>query len=85
MNQKWIKVIEYFRTFLLVAFALPIMAQYFNWFKDSDFFTKDKLDTLKNIAILLYILVYIIELRIKLRHKDNEIARLKTLLLQYEK
>ncbi|MBO3117905.1 hypothetical protein J4050_14205 [Winogradskyella sp. DF17] len=85
MNWKWIKIIEYFRTALLLAFAFPIIAQYFHWIKDSEFFTKDKLEDIKNIAILLYIIVYIIELRVKLKYKDNEIANLKTRLLHYEK
>jgi Ca2+/H+ antiporter len=85
MSEKWLKISEHLRTVLLLAFALPVMALYFDWFKDSDFFTIRRLNNIKNLAILLYIIVYVVELRMKLKQQALEIEKLKTKLLRYEK
>jgi hypothetical protein len=84
MRYRWVVVLDYFRIVLLLGFALPVMAMYFDWFKDSTFFTEERLNTIKNSAILFYIIVYVIELKLKLKIKDNDIAVLKTKLHKYE-
>ena len=85
MSEKWITISEHLRTVLLLAFAFPIMALYFEWFNNKAPFTNDRLNDLKNIAIILYIIIYVLELRLKLKIKSDEIALLKTRLQQNEK
>lgn len=85
MRSTWLRISEYLRTILLLGFIFPIVSIYFNWFKDSTSFSRETLHDIKNIAILLYIIVYVIELRLKISDKNIEIAKLKTKLLEYEK
>jgi hypothetical protein len=81
----WIALLSGLRTFLLVIFAFAILSLRFEWFGNNALLTEDVLNNTKSLAVIIYGILYIIELKLILKQKDNELAKLKTRLLQYEK
>lgn len=81
----WITLLSGFRTFLLLIFAFAILSLRFDWFENNAILTEDVLSKTKSLAIVTYGIFYIIELKLIVKLKDNELAKLKTKLLQYEK
>lgn len=81
----WIIILNNLRAICLLVFVLAYMSHRFNWFESIEMLNKENLNSFRNLAIVLYGLFYIIELKLKLKEKDNIIAKLKTKLLSYER
>jgi len=79
----WITVFNTLHTAALLIWVLAALATKFEWFK-GDLLSTDVLETIYYVSIIAYMLFLIAELRLKVKYKDQEIAQLKTKLLQYE-
>ncbi|WP_339623084.1 hypothetical protein [uncultured Winogradskyella sp.] len=81
---KWILVLNTLKTIAFFIWIFATISSVFNWFKTSALLTASLLETLKYLGIVLYLIFHLFELRITLKLKNVEIAKLKTRLLQYE-
>lgn len=81
----WIRILSILKTTAMLVWAFAFFSDRLNWFVDSETLTPQVLKNLKYFGIFLYFLFYQFELRLSIKQKNAEIAKLKTKLLQYEK
>lgn len=80
----WITVLAGIRTFLLVIFSFTFLSLRLGWFQNSGVLTEEVLNDIINLTVIVFGVLYILELKLKLKQKDTQLAKLKTKLLQYE-
>lgn len=80
----WITVLAGIRTFLLVIFSFSFLSLRLGWFQNTGVMTKEVLNDIINLTVIVFGIFYIMELKLKLKQKDTQLAKLKTKLLQYE-
>lgn len=84
MNLKtWITIFNTLNTIALLIWVVAALAVKFEWFHEN-FMSENTLETIYDLSIIAYVLLLIVELRLKVKYKDGEIAKLKTKLLKYE-
>jgi hypothetical protein len=81
----WVSLLTGFRIFLLMIFAFALLCSERDWFGNSTMLTHEVLRNIENSAIIIYGIVYIIQLKLMVKQKDDALAVLKTRLLEYEK
>ncbi len=80
----WISTLSSLRIVLLIVFVLTSLGQRLNWFESIELMTAETLTMIRYLLILIYGVIYIIELKISLKHKNNEIKELKVKLNRNE-
>ncbi|MCB0398810.1 MAG: hypothetical protein KDD26_04155 [Winogradskyella sp.] len=81
----WISVLSMLRTIALLIWVLAFFSFKFGWFDDSEFITSKLVKDIRNLGVISYLILYLFELRLTVKQKNDEIAKLKTKLLVYEK
>ena len=76
----WTGLLSGLRIVLLIIFAVSAIGLRLGWFDSVSFLTDDNLKGLRYLSLLLYAIVYIIELKLTIRGKNNEINTLKSQL-----
>lgn len=80
----WILILKNLKFIAILFWGFAALSSVFNWFNDLAIISADLLETLKYIGVLLYLIFHLLELRLTVKLKNTEIAKLKTRLLQYE-
>ncbi|WP_299127894.1 hypothetical protein [uncultured Winogradskyella sp.] len=83
-TKKWISILSYLKTIAILLWAFTFLSHQFNWFENVNLIATDSLKDFRNLAVVLYMIVYLIELRLTVKEKTIEIAKLKTKLSHYE-
>lgn len=81
----WISILSTLRTITIFIWAIAFFSFKFGWFDDLEIINSQLLKNIKNLSIILYLILYLFELRLTIKQKNDELAELKTKLLQYEK
>jgi len=74
----WIGILSKFRIIILIVFAGIWAAFKFNWLDEYSTLSSEDMGALKVLIILLYAIVYIIELKLTVKDREKEIHNLKT-------
>ncbi|WP_299524834.1 hypothetical protein [Winogradskyella sp.] len=84
-TKNWISVLGTLKVIAILVWAFAFLSSRLGWFDDSEIITQQILKNLKYLGIILYLILYLFELRLTVKQKDTEIAKLKTKLLEYER
>jgi hypothetical protein len=80
-----VSILSGFRTVLLLIFAFAFLSIRLDLFENHVIFTEEVLRNLTNLVVVIYGILYIVELKLIVKQKDKMLAMLNTRLLQYEK
>jgi hypothetical protein len=81
----WVFLLSGFRIFLLLIFAFASLSRGLDVFENHALLTEEVLRNIKNMAIVIYGILYIVELKLIVKQKDYEFMVLNTRSLQYAK
>ncbi len=81
----WVSLVNGLRLFSLFIFAIGSLGLRLNWFEDYAVLSKDAINKTLIFVIVIYGILYIVELKLIVKQKNKELAMLKTRLLQHEK
>jgi len=81
----WIKLTNNLRYLFLILYVLCVLIITFNWYKNFEFLNSVDLNKIGILFIIVYSVLYVIELKLTIKLKNSEIADLKSQLLIYEK
>ena len=81
----WVSLVNGLRLFSLFIFAVGSLGLRLNWFEDYAVLSKDAINKTLIFVIVIYGILYIVELKLIVKQKNKELAMLKTRLLQHEK